>query len=210
MLNWLWERLEKEGKAIKAAPIHFIFACLIGAIIIGLLWYAVFSTALGLQKSTIEAYKERFGDSNSPEKPNPKQWYLKIDSIEYEKFTNDSPPFLNRFGIVAIVNGLNYSFPISQLEYTRVATSIESGEFIGMPTKNEYAIQFAKKDFRKAYSPTNSLTDSNVVHTVSEKIDFYKTNDLPSKRTNAIAISTPIKDESVGKLKIIYEITSTP
>jgi hypothetical protein len=63
--DWL-ELLAKERKVIKATPIHFITACLIAAIILGILWYSAFSIALGIQKSTVEAYKNRFGDLSNP------------------------------------------------------------------------------------------------------------------------------------------------
>lgn len=59
MINgtWLWDRLREERKVIRGAKIHFTGACLIIAIISGVLWYAVFSTIFSLQSSTIEAYK---------------------------------------------------------------------------------------------------------------------------------------------------------
>src|SRR6266849_4591042 len=66
MLESLLNRLEKERRVIKGAPIHFSFACLIAVIILGLLWYAAFGTALSLQHSTIEAYKQKFGDISNP------------------------------------------------------------------------------------------------------------------------------------------------
>lgn len=58
---------------IKAAPLHFACACLITAIMAGILWYATFSTALSLKTSTIEAYKERFDNFNSALKENSSQ-----------------------------------------------------------------------------------------------------------------------------------------
>ena len=62
MVEWLWGKLEKERKVIKAAPIHFATACVASAIIFGIIWYMGFSVALGLKSNTIAAYKDRYGD----------------------------------------------------------------------------------------------------------------------------------------------------
>jgi hypothetical protein len=83
MLGKLLELLEKEQKAIKDAPIHFTIACIVSVIIIGILWYLGFSTALSLQTHTIEAYKGRFETFNSAFKENPSQ------SLQVMIYTND-------------------------------------------------------------------------------------------------------------------------
>ena len=67
MLDKLLERLEKERKVIKKTPWHFWSACVFAFVSAGILWFLAFSTALAIKSSTVQAYRERYGDlSSSP------------------------------------------------------------------------------------------------------------------------------------------------
>jgi len=62
MLTWLWDKLEKEFKVIKGAPISFALVCGIGAIICYSLLRMEFGNVLALRRETIQAYQEKVGE----------------------------------------------------------------------------------------------------------------------------------------------------
>jgi hypothetical protein len=64
MFSWLLEKLEKESKAIKKAPVHHAIAFALYAGFVTLLCFAWFGAALSLRKETIDAYKDRVGELN--------------------------------------------------------------------------------------------------------------------------------------------------
>ena len=68
-MEWLLRKLESGQQMIRGAPFQFAGVCFVAAIILGLFWYGIFSTALRIQKSTIDAYKDRYGDFSNPKNP---------------------------------------------------------------------------------------------------------------------------------------------
>ena len=62
MLESLLSKLERERRMIKAAPLHFMCACILAVLVSFIICFGLFETGFEIQHSTIEAYHERFGD----------------------------------------------------------------------------------------------------------------------------------------------------
>lgn len=69
MQDLLIKKLESQWQTVKNAPGPFVFVCFISFIILAISIYGLFETALKLQKSTIDAYKERYGALSAPKNP---------------------------------------------------------------------------------------------------------------------------------------------
>jgi hypothetical protein len=85
MLEKLWEKLIKEWKLIRGAPINFSAVCLIAAVLIGVGQFFVFKTIISIQSETIAAYQSKDSTSSSVSTPS-------LDAISalfaFENITN--------------------------------------------------------------------------------------------------------------------------
>src|SRR6266404_2765996 len=59
------EKLQKEWGVIKKAPISFGIAWACGTVVSFLILYGMFGAALSVRSSTVQAYRDRFGDLTS-------------------------------------------------------------------------------------------------------------------------------------------------
>lgn len=218
MLTWLLDKLAKKMKVIKKSPISFGVACLIAAIIFGLLEYFIFSATISIQASIIQAYEKKGGVEPSTNLTNqlkhiseiettkPAQWYLRIKSVEVvSKSTNDHPQSIP-FRIIAQVNSQNYSFPGTQLCFTGDVSA--RGESVPLLAAGlgEYLVQFVRQDINQSFLRT-AITNSFIPKPGSQT-DSFQIKDLPAVGNNEVVIQDLRSGADTGITRIIYEIAN--
>lgn len=87
----LWDRLAREGKVIKGAPISFSIVCIASFLIC----CGLFGSDLAMKSETIQSYKDRLDSINSTVKSSPSQ---SVQTVIYARDPNAeklTPPMTN-------------------------------------------------------------------------------------------------------------------
>jgi hypothetical protein len=140
---------------------------------------------------------------------NTTQWYLKIKRIEYIPTSADAPATAPAFKLLASVNGIGFGYPSEEMPYFIDVSSngIEMTDSSPLPFSEKYEVRFDNATFRNNSLKLKSFNRTNMVTSGFGKADQFELKNLPASCTNEIGVSVVGKEESVGKLRIVYGIS---